>query len=142
MKPRLSKLFTFLAIASLLLAGTVMAHNPNGDREWMKGPPSVEEKLARISEALDLSDEQVVDLLIALQNQEQEADALREQVHEMIGPEICANRAATEDAIQAILTPEQAETWAQLREERQERREMREKRRKGRGELDCSQYEG
>ena len=59
----------------------------------------------------------------------------------MLGPELCANRAETEEAILSILTPEQAETWMQLREERQERGENRDRGRKRRGELDCSVYE-
>lgn len=141
MKSCLSKTFTILTVAALLASGSALAQQPPSDRDWIKGPPSAEDKLARISEALDLSDEQSVEMLIVLHNQEREAEALREQVHAMIGPEICANRAATETAILAILSEEQAETWAQLREERRERGENREHRRRGPGELDCSAYE-
>ena len=145
MNTRLTRTLAILTLGGLLVAGSAAAQNQNQGqkdlRDWQKGPPSIEEKLAKISDALDLSDEQVVDMLLVLQEQERNREALHEQTMAMLGPEICAHRAEAEDAIANILTAEQLETFMQIREERQERAQNRDRRGKGRGDLDCSQYE-
>lgn len=136
MNTRLTKTASILAVVSLLAAGSAFAEKQHGGREWQKGPPSVEERLARISAALDLSYDQSQDMLAILQEQEENKAALHEQIMEMMGPEICAQKAQTEEAILGILTAEQTELYLQIREERQGKPQ-----RKGRGgnaELDCS----
>jgi hypothetical protein len=138
MRIRLSKTISIIAIVSLMAAGTALAQNQQGVRDWQKGPPSVEEKLAHISTALDLSDEQSLEMLVILQQQEEARAAFHEQTMALIGPEICAHRLETEEAILAILTAEQAETFLQFREERQLKDEKHDRGRRSRGgELDC-----
>jgi len=138
MNTRLIRMISILAVVSLLAAGSAFAEKQYGGRDWQKGPPSVEERLARISAALDLSGEQSLEMLAILQEQEENKAALHEQMMEIMGPEICAQRAQTEEAILGILTAEQTELYLQIREDRQGK-----SRKKGRGgngnaELDCS----
>lgn len=144
MNPRISKTAAFVATLCLLSAGTAFAQNQNGgpqggrngDHDWQKGPPSVEEKLARISNALGLDDEQSLQMLELLQNQEQQRAALYEQTMALMGEEICAQRSAHEQAVLDILTTEQAEQFVAIKQSRNERRQARENRRGG-GGLDC-----
>ncbi len=136
MNTRLTKTASILAVVSLLAAGSAFAEKQHGGRDWQKGPPSVEERLARISAALDLSDEQSLEMLAILQEQEENKAALHEQMMEMMGPEICAQKAQTEEDILGILTAEQTELYLQIREDRQG--QSRKKGRGGNAELDCS----
>jgi Spy/CpxP family protein refolding chaperone len=137
MNTRLSKTISVLAVASLLTAGSVVAQNHKDDNDWQKRPPSTEEKLARISTALGLSDEQSVQMLVVLQQQTENRAALHEQKMELLGPEICAQRAETEDAILAILTAEQTELFLQIKEDRQNHPDRKGHAGKRPGELDC-----
>jgi Spy/CpxP family protein refolding chaperone len=137
MNTRLSKTISVLAVASLLTAGSVVAQNHKDDNDWQKRPPSTEEKLARISTALGLSDEQSVQMLVVLQQQTENRAALHEQKMELLGPEICAQRAETEDAILAILTAEQTELFLQIKEDRQSNPDRKGHAGKRPGELDC-----
>ena len=135
MKTRLAKTVSILAVVSLLAAGSAFAEKQYGGRDWQKGPPSVEERLARISAALDLSDEQSLEMLAILQEQEEKKAALHEQMMELMGPEICAQQAETEAAILGVLNAEQTELWLQHREDRQNK--SRRKNRGGGAGLEC-----
>lgn len=143
MNTRFSKTVAFVATLCLLGAGSALAQNqggpkggPNHDRDWQKGPPSVEEKLARVSAALDLSDEQALQMLEILQANEQQRTALREQTMALMGDEICAQRSAHEQAVLDILTAEQVEIYTEIKAQREERMLNRGKRRGG-GGLEC-----
>lgn len=138
MNTRLSKAISIAAVISLLAAGSVLAQEQKRDRDWQKGPPSVEEKLARISDALNLSDEQSVAMLVILQRQAEQKADMHEQMMALMGPEICAQRAETEDAILAILNAEQTELFLQAKEERKLKAEQQNRSGRRRGELDCS----
>ncbi len=138
MKTRLATAITVLAMASLLSAGSAFADNQQRDRDWQKGPPSVEQKLARISDALDLSDEQSAQMLRILQQQEQAKRARHDEIMALMGPEICAQRAEAEDAILSILDEEQTALYLEIRQERGNKH-----RRQGRAgdPLDCNAFE-
>jgi len=138
MNSRLSKTISILAIISLLTAGSALAQKKQGERDWQKGPPSVEEKLARISEALNLNDEQSLEMLTVLQQQAENRAALHEQTMALMGPEICAQKAAAEESILAILDEEQTELFLQIRVERELKARQRERAGKRRSNLDCS----
>jgi len=138
MNTRLSKTVTILAIISLLTAGSALAQRQSGERDAQNGPPSVEERLARISAEFGLSDQQSVDMLLVLQAQEENRAALHEQTMALLGPEICAQRAEAEAAILAILDQEQTELFLQKKAERQENAERKGRRGNRRGHLDCS----
>jgi len=119
MNTRLSKMISILAIVSLLSAGSILAQSRNSDNDWQKGPPSVEERLARISAALNLDSQQSLEMHTILQEQAENRAALHEQAMAMLGPEICAQRAEQEEAILTILDPEQTELFMQIKQERQ-----------------------
>jgi len=131
-----------IALASLLAASSAFAKPPNGDRDWQKGPPSVEEKLARISGALDLSDEQSAEMLALLQQQEKNRQDLHDRTMAIMGAEICAQKALAEEEILSILDTDQAELFLQMKADRQARGGDRNRSRKGRGDLDCTEFEG
>ena len=138
MNTRLSKTVSILAIASLLTAGSVLAQNWQSDKDWHKGPPTAEEKLARISAALNLSSVQSQEMLRLLQEEGEQRAALHEQTMMLMGPEICAQRADHEEAMLAILDQEQTELFLQMKEQRQAnatRSQSRNAKRKG--ELNC-----
>jgi hypothetical protein len=143
MKTFLKPIVSILAVASLLAAGGAFAQQQQkGGKDWQKGPPSVEEKLARISNALDLSDQQSAEMLAVLQEQESYRQALNERTMEIMGAEICAQKAQAEEAILAILDTDQAELFLQIQEERQIRANRRSRSGKGHDAPDCSGYAG
>ena len=138
MKTWPSKMVLILTIASLLSTGSAVAQDHKGDNDWQRRPPSTEEKLARISEALGLSDQQSLDMLVILQQQAENRATLHEEKMALLGPEICAQRAENEAAILAILSDEQVELYMQIKEDRQAEPGRKDRGGKKRGELDCS----
>ena len=139
MNTRLSKMVLILAVISLLSAGSTFAQNQKGDREdWQKGPPTAEEKLARISAALNLSGAQSQEMLRVLQEQAEKGAALHEQTMMIMGPEICAQKADNEEAILAVLDADQTELFLQMKEQRRANAtNTRNRNAKRMGELDC-----
>lgn len=122
MHTRLAKTITIVAIVSLLSTGSALAQMHKGHRDWAKGPPTAEEKLARISDALDLDSKQSAAMLVVLQQQEESMAAVHERIKQQMGPEMCAQKAASEKAILEILTDTQTERYLQMREDRKESR--------------------
>jgi len=116
-----------LAVAGLLAAGPALAgQRPDtqaGQRPdpqaWHMPPAGAEQQLAHLSEALQLSDEQSLQLLEVLQAARDEREILRARFFEQMQPEICAQMRNTKADILAILTPEQAEQFQLLEEQRQ-----------------------
>jgi Spy/CpxP family protein refolding chaperone len=122
MKNRIPKLPALLALAALLTAGSALAGQPDHDGSWRMGPPGAEQQLARLSRELGLDREQARQMLELLQAAEADHEAIRARFFEEAGPEICAIRQNTEAEIMALLTPEQAEQFLRLKEDRQDRR--------------------
>jgi len=138
MNTRLSKMVSILAIVSLLTAGSALAQNRQSNNDWQKGPPTAEEKLARISAALNLNGDQSQEMLRLLQDERDKRAALHEQTMMLMGPEICAQRAEHEEAMLAILDPDQTELFLQMKEHRQANQVNANKRnRNGSGMVDC-----
>ena len=138
MNTRLSRMISILAIISLLSAGSAFAQNQKGDRDdWQKGPPSVEQRLARISAALNLNSQQSLEMHTLLQEQAENRAAIHEQAMAMLGPEICAQRAEHEEAMLAILDPDQTELFMQIKQERQAKANRKGRGGKRMGELNC-----
>jgi Spy/CpxP family protein refolding chaperone len=136
MKPAL---LATLMLAGLFSAMAALAQAERADRYWHHGPPGAEGQLAHLDRALNLTDEQSLQLLEVLQVAEAERTALHERVMESIRPEICALKQSTEAEILAILTPEQAAAFEQMHQERAGRDEGRRAGRHGGRALDCSQ---
>ena len=118
-------LATTLILAGLLTAGTAQAQAQRSDRPWHPGPRGAEEQLVHLDQALDLTDEQSLQMLELLQAAEAEREDLHTRAMESFQPEICALRQNTEAEILSILTPEQAAAFQQLQEERAHRRQGR-----------------
>lgn len=141
MKTRTLTSLAILIFASMLFASNTLAQKEQAGGDFMGGPPGSLEKLARISAHLDLSDQQELDMLAVLQSKEAKREALREQMHTLMGPEICALAAETEEEILAILDPTQAEQFLQQKAERQEKAQNRDRNHRRIGPPDCSEYE-
>ena len=138
MNTRLSKMISILAIVSLLSAGSVLAQNQKGGMEdWQKGPTSVEERLARISAALNLDSQQSLEMHVLMQEQVENRATIHEQAMAMLGPEICAQRAEHEAAMLDILDSDQTELFMQIKQERQANANRKGRGGKRMGELNC-----
>jgi len=129
-----------LAAALLLVTASAVARQdgpPRGDRGGHRGPPDAEMLVARMTEMLDLTDEQSAQLLVVMQEVDQERDALQEQVMAQMKPEFCELQLRTDAEISTILTPEQLALY----EEKKAARAEKGRGRQGLGKLDCSEYE-
>jgi Spy/CpxP family protein refolding chaperone len=141
MKDRTRTTLFVLALTGFLTTGSALAGNHDGDRGWHKGPHGAERMLAYLSNELNLSDEQSAEMLAILQQAEESRQVLHEKTMALMGPEICAQKAETEEAMLAILDANQAESFLQLQTEREERAQDRTGKRKGPIGPDCSDYE-
>jgi protein CpxP len=100
---------------------------PQGGPPGRQRPMSVEERLQRMSERLNLTDEQKEKIRPLLQDEEKQLQALRADTS--LSPEQRREKRrqinqATRKQIGEILTPEQKEKWREnARQRRQERRE-------------------
>lgn len=114
-----------LALTALLIGTAALAGSPEGAPRWHDGPRhgplGAEQHLARLDEALDLSDAQSAELLALLQSADAERQALHERIMSEYRPEICALMQETDSGILAVLTPEQAETFGELKANRRDR---------------------
>lgn len=110
-----------LAVAGMLAASPALAGPHPDPQGWHVPPAGPEQQLARLSERLQLTDGQSLQLLEVLQAARDERQILHARVMEQLQPEICAQMRNTEEDILAILTPEQAEQFQELKEDRQAR---------------------
>lgn len=122
-------------LAGLLICSAAIAGAPGHDRGKHHGKFGAEQQLSRMQRALDLSDDQTVELLVILQAAEEERRATFERVMEEVKPEICAQRDMTHSEILEVLTAEQAAEFESHLAERGARFE--EGGRGGRPELNC-----
>jgi Spy/CpxP family protein refolding chaperone len=129
-------------MAALLTAGSALAGPPDRDDSWRMGPPSAEQRLARLSQELGLDREQARQMLELLQAAEAEHEAIRARFFDEAGPEICAIRHNTEAEIMALLTPEQAAQYQMLREDHLARRTQQERRNGSNMLPDCPGNDG
>lgn len=153
MNTRFSKSILVLVAASLLAAGPAMAGNGNskGDgigqgnkgargganTEWNGGPAN---RMARMSEALGLTDVQEDAILDFFRQQEAEREQLHADVWAMFGDQICAQREAHRDAFETmlagILDADQLLLHAEMQSNREARRANRGPDR-GKGRFEC-----
>ena len=134
-----------VATATLFAAGAVVAdpygQNENGPGGFRHGgPPSAERQLAWLHQELDLTEEQSLELLPLLQARQATQEELRARILEEMRPEMCALKQATDADVLGVLTPEQAERFLQLQDQR--RGTNGDRRGRGPGPLNCEDYEG
>jgi Spy/CpxP family protein refolding chaperone len=130
------------AAALLLVAASAVARQdggPHGDRSGHRGPPDAEMRVAKMTQMLDLTDEQSARLLVVMQDVDLERDALHDRIMEQMKPELCDLQLRTESEINTILTPEQLALLQEQKESRPER--ARDRGRRGMDRLDCSEFE-
>lgn len=131
---------SFIASGLLIASGAYAWHpDRSGDAPDRRGPPTAEAQLARLADRLQLTDEQSAQMLQVLQDAQADRQQIRDKIMEQMGPELCAAQQNTEQNIVAILTPEQAELFAQMQEEHQASVQNR----RGGGPIppDCSGYD-
>jgi len=145
MKTRTAFFPAIVATAALFAAGTVMA-DPFGQNEYGPGgfrhggPPSAERQLAWLHEQLDLTEEQSVELLPLLQARQAKQEELRARILDEMRPEMCALKQAADADILEVLTPEQADRFLQLQDQR--RGTTGDRRGRGPGPINCDGYDG
>ena len=135
MKNALMKSIATVAIAAVLFSTALQAQQADRpDRERRSGPPSAEQQLARLSEFLDLRDDQAMRLLLVLQNAHDDHEALHKRMMQDYGADICAQRERVQEQILAVLDAEQAALFERHRGGLQERASG------SRQRLDCAAY--
>ena len=145
MNTRLLTTITVLLVTALMMSGLVFAQNQQSRKNFFGGPPSAEEKVARMTEALGLDDAQRLEMYEVLLENEANRKQLREQAQIMLGPEICASIADAEAAVLDVLDEEQQALFLEHKRQRQEQLGQQAEGRAGRGHRmgppDCSEYE-
>ena len=136
MHPNRNKLVIAAAVAGVLLSSVALAQPSRHGQDMHHMPRGAEHQLARLDEALDLTDEQSAELLPILQEAEAERRELHERMMEEFRPEFCALMEDTHSQVAAVLTPEQAEQFDEIKSEHLDRLE---RHRGGRGKpaIDC-----
>ena len=114
-----------LAVACLALAivSHAEARPPRGEHGDF--PRGAEQQVARMTEALDLTDAQSAELLVILQRAEADREALRETMETQFKPDICALHDRVRSEVASVLDPEQQEQMEEHMERRAERAEGR-----------------
>ncbi len=127
---------TLLAItlAVALFGASQLQAQPDQARN--QGPPDAETRVAHLTRALDLSDEQSAELLEVFQAVDEEREALRQQARLQMKPQICELQLATEAEISRILDEEQMARLEDIKAGQKPARARGGQR--GMHELDCS----
>jgi Spy/CpxP family protein refolding chaperone len=90
---------------ALLLSASLAQAEP---RDRPQRGPDMEQRIERMTEELDLSEEQSEQLLAVMQASAAEREALRDKYEAQIKPELCTLHLATMEQVREILTAEQA----------------------------------
>lgn len=136
MKHPITALFALTLSFILIPAGPLQAQP---DRARHHGPPDAEMRVAHLTRALELSDQQAVRLLEVLQAVDEERQALRQQAMLEMKPQICELQLATEEEIQLILDQEQLAKMEEIMASHKSDSPHRQWRRVH--DLDCSEFE-
>jgi hypothetical protein len=121
-------------LAVALLPVTYLQAQPDQTRHH--GPPGAETRVAHLTRALDLSDEQSARLLEVFQAVDEERQALRQQAMLQMKPQICELQLATKAEISQILDDEQMAKLEDIKAVKKPGRER--DGRRGFHDLDCS----
>ena len=121
-------------LAVALLPVTYLQAQPDQTRH--RGPPGAETRVAHLTRALDLSDEQSARLLEVFQAVDEERQALRQQVMLQMKPQICELQLATKAEISQILDDEQRAKREDIKAAKKPGRER--DGRRGFHDMDCS----
>lgn len=128
---------SLLAITLVLSITSQLQAQPDQARH--QGPPDAETRVAHLTGALELSDQQSARLLEVFQAVDEERQALREQAMLQMKPQICELQLATREEIHQILNEEQLAKLETIMAKRKSDGAHRQWR--GAHDLDCSAYE-
>lgn len=115
MNPYFLKL-TAVMSAAILLSGTALAQQP--DRQGRRGMMNNEDRVNRMVEQYDLSEEQAGQLMQVFEEGKANRPNVRGKSREEARPEVCQFILKTHDDIMEILTAEQGEQFTQDMQER------------------------
>ena len=136
MKYPITTLLTTTLVVTLFATGQLQARP---DMARHHGRPDAEMRVAHMSSALGLSDEQSAQLLELFQSVDEERRAMHEQAMELMKPQICELQLATRAKLEVILDEEQL---AQLEEMKASHESDKgHHRSRGMHDLDCSAFE-
>ncbi len=133
MKYPIATLLTITLAVTLFAASQLQA---GSDRDRRHGPPDAEMRVAHMSRALELSDEQSAQLLDLFQAVDEERRAMHEQTMELMKPQICELKLATQTELEGILDEVQLAEMEEMKAMRESDNDHR--RWRGMHDLDCS----
>jgi Spy/CpxP family protein refolding chaperone len=131
----MKRVYVLLLLAALVAASAWA--EPGGDRH--RGPPDAERRVERMSEELDLSEEQATRLLEIFEAADLERQAIHEAYRAQMEPEVCALHQSVQVQVHDVLDEEQSAQFDEMTARFEERRASRGGRH-GSAPPDCSQY--
>ncbi len=118
MKHKTYLLYTLaLALLSPLLLAESFDHGAPGT-DAHRGPASPEQGVLRMSEVIDMTSEQIVQLLEVFEATEADVGAIRDRTREQLMPEICVILSDARDQVAAILDENQLQELETFKSER------------------------
>lgn len=100
--------YSIALILALLASSAHAGDSEQKRRSHDRQGPDMEQRMQRLSEELQLSDEQSEQLQAVMEAAALERETVREKFEEQIKPELCAIHLATMEQVREILTAEQA----------------------------------
>ena len=108
------KTLALAAVFCLAAVSSTLAQAGGGHKRGDWEPPSVEDRVARLAEELELNESQTASLLSIMTAADEEREAMRERHEALIRADICALKASTSAEIEGILTSEQAAEFEEI----------------------------
>ena len=133
------KTLLIISAISLLLTGATAAQHDGGSRGKHHGPRDAETRVAHMTRALELSDEQSAELLEVLQAVDEEREALHQKALQQMEPEICALQLGVQAELERILNDDQLAALETRKSQHEQAGD--EKGWRGMHNRDCSAYE-
>lgn len=126
----------WVPVAALVLASVAWAQQGPGKGQG-HGRPSLDDRVARLSQELDLTDEQAADVREIMQQAQASRPNVRIMEREEARPALCKHMLETDAQIKAVLTESQVEQYETFKESRKAGLGGG----RGRGPVDCSEFE-
>ena len=136
MKHPITPLLTTILAVTVFAAGQLQARP---DMARHHGRPDAEMRVAHMSSALGLSDQQSAQLLELFQDVDEERRAMHEQTMELMKPQICELQLETWTAVNKILDDDQQFQLEEMKASRES--DKGHHRSRGMHDLDCSAFE-
>jgi Spy/CpxP family protein refolding chaperone len=125
-----------IALGALMLTSTAWAQGGPGKGHG-KGPPSLDERVERLSQVLDLSEAQAAQVREIMTEAQASRPNMRIMDREEAKPALCKHMLETDAQIKAVLTESQVTQYDTFKESRKTGMGGG----RGRGPVDCSAFE-